>query len=105
LELTPDASANDVAAAASSASRMDISPGLVYAVKASMGGTKKKARRKKKKVAAKRAAPKETSPVQDMGQAAELMLQAVDLVMKAGYKEAKSMIEVAGKMVDRIAEK
>ena len=37
--------------------------------------------------------------------AGELLYQAVDLVMKAGYKEAKSMVEMAGKMVDRIRDK
>ena len=103
LSKTPDASANEIAAAASKASGLDISPGLVYSVKRSQGGKKK--RRKKKKVATKRAAPKQTSPVEDVKHAGELLFEAVELVMKAGYNEAKSLVEMAGKMVDRIREK
>jgi hypothetical protein len=53
----------------------------------------------------RKAAPKDTSPVDDVKHAGELMFQAVDLVLKAGVKEAKSMVEMAGKMVDRIKEK
>ena len=106
LAKTPDAAASDIAAAASKASGLSITPSTVYNVKSSKSGTKKK---RSKKVATKRTSRKQTrkdtSPVEDVMHAGELMFQAVDLVMKAGYKEAKSMVEMAGKMVDRIREK
>jgi hypothetical protein len=45
-----------------------------------------------------------TSATQDMMNAGQMMMSAIDLVMKAGYKEAKSMVEMASKMVDRVRE-
>ena len=107
LKKTPDAPASEVAAAASKASGLSITPSTVYNVKSSQGGTKKKKSRKKpttKRTSGKQTA-KDTSPVEDVMHAGELMFQAVDLVMKAGYKEAKSMVEIANKMVDRIRDK
>ena len=107
LAKTPNAPASDVAAAASKASGLSITPSTVYNVKSSKGGTKKKTSRKKptaKRTSGKQSA-KDTSPVEDVMHAGELMYQAVDLVMKAGYKEAMSMVEIANKMVDRIRDK
>ena len=52
----------------------------------------------------KAGAASDSSPSQDMAQAGSLMLNAIDLVMKAGYKEARSMIDMANKMVDRVRE-
>ncbi len=59
----------------------------------------KRRRRKTKK------SPRESTPVQDVWHAGDLLFQAVDLVMKAGLKEAKTMVEVAGRMVERINQK
>jgi hypothetical protein len=39
----------------------------------------------------------------DMKQAGQLMVQAVELVMKAGYKEAQSLIEMAGEVVNKFS--
>lgn len=106
LAKTPDAPANDIAAAASKASGLDISPGLVYNVKSSNGATKKKRRKKSaSKGTRRKQTSKETTPIEGVKHAGELMFQAVDLVMKAGYKEAQTMVEMAGKMVDRIRDK
>mgnify|MGYP006908341307 CR=1 FL=1 len=107
LAKTPNAAASEIAAAASKASGLSITPSTVYNVKSSKGGTKKRKGRKTsaaKRSGAKQSA-KDTSPVEDFVHAGELMFQAVDLVMKAGYKEAKSMVEIANKMVDRIRDK
>lgn len=69
---------------------------------------KKKRRGKRptrKSASASRSAPPETTPAEDVRQAGELLYQAVDLVMKAGLKESKTLVEFAGKMVERIKEK
>lgn len=82
-----------------------VTPGYVSSIKTA---SKKRRGKGKAKAKAKRAAaaPKSkaagTTAVQDMMSAGELMYQAVDLVMKAGFKEAKSLVEVAGKMVSKI---
>jgi hypothetical protein len=52
----------------------------------------------------KKKATVDSSPSQDMAQAGQLMMSAIDLVVKAGYKEARSMIDMANKMVDRVRE-
>jgi hypothetical protein len=77
------------------------SPAYVSDIKAKMktGAAPGKPGRKKKTGAAS-----DSSPSQDMAQAGSLMLNAIDLVMKAGYKEARSMIDMANKMVDRVRE-
>ena len=41
----------------------------------------------------------------DLKEASELMLHAVELVLRAGAKEAKQLIQVAEGMVDKIADK
>ena len=41
-------------------------------------------------------------PIDDLSQASELMLKAVELVLKAGGSEARQMITMAESMVDRI---
>ena len=107
LKQTPNAPASEVADAASKASGLSITASTVYNVKSSQGGPKKKKSRKKpatNSTSGKQSA-KDTSPVEDVMHAGELLYQAVDLVMKAGYKEAKTMVDLAGKLVDRIGEK
>lgn len=109
LKKTPNAPASEIAAAASKASGLTITTSTVYNVKSAEGGATKKTNKKKaaKKTAKKtgsKAAPKQTSPAEDVKHAGELLFQAVELVMKAGYNEAKSMVEIAGKMVDRITD-
>ena len=44
-------------------------------------------------------------PLDDLKQASDLMLQAVELVLKAGAKEAKQLINMAEGMVEKISEK
>jgi len=102
LKRTPNAPASEIAAAASKASGLSITPSTVYNVKSSKSGTKKNSRKKAatKRTSGKRTA-KDSSPVEDVMHVGELMFQAVDLVVKAVYKEAKSIVEV----VDRIRDK
>jgi len=76
---------------------VSVTPGYVSTIK-----SQQKTKSKTKTGRRRKAASKDTSPVEDVKHAGELMFQAVDLVMKAGFKEAKSMVEMAGKMVDRI---
>jgi hypothetical protein len=77
---------------------IEVNAGYVSSIK-----TADKASRKKSKRKGRRKLPKQnTSPTQDVMHAGELMIQAVDLVMKAGYKEAKSLVDVAGRMVNKI---
>lgn len=45
-----------------------------------------------------------SSPSEDMAQAGNLLMSAIDLVMRAGYKEARTMIDTASKLVDRVRE-
>jgi arginine repressor len=77
---------------------IDVTAAYVSSIKTS---SKKRKKSKAKRRAAAQAS-KDTTPAQDVMSAGELMYQAVDLVMKAGFKEAKSLIEVAGKMVNKI---
>lgn len=79
---------------------VDVSPAYVSTIKSSM-----KSKGKGKKKAGGRKAAKGTSPAQDVKHAGELVFHAIDLVMKAGYKEAAALVEMAGKMVDRVNEK
>lgn len=55
---------------------------------------------RKRKVARDNAAA--TEPLEDVKHAGDLMLQAVELVMKAGAKEAKQLVNIAADMVKRI---
>ena len=66
--------------------------------------TKKKPEKKKasKKKKAPRKKPVETEPLEDMKHAGDLMLQAVELVMNAGAKEAKQLVNMAADMVKKI---
>lgn len=80
---------------------IDVSPAYVSSIKSSQ-----KAKAKAKSTAGRgRKAAKGTSPAQDVKRAGELVYQAIDLVMKAGIKEATALVEMAGKMVDRVNEK
>ena len=70
---------------------------------------KKKTSKKKpekKKVSKKRKSPRkkaaESEPLEDVKQAGDLMLQAVELVMNAGAKEAKQLVNMAADMVKKI---
>ena len=78
--------------------KITASPAYVSDIKAKMktGAAASKPGRKKK--------PVDTSPKEDMANAGQLMMDAIDLVMKAGYKEAKSMIDMASKLVERVRE-
>ncbi len=60
-----------------------------------------KSKTKKKSAAGK---AKKTSPVEDVKEAGSLMFKAIDLVLQAGVKEARAMVEMAGKMVDRVSD-
>jgi hypothetical protein len=44
-----------------------------------------------------------TPPLEDLKEASELMLKAVELVLRAGAKEAKQLVNMAEGMVDRIS--
>lgn len=44
-------------------------------------------------------------PMDDLKQASELMLQAIELVLKAGAKEARQLINMAEGVVDKISDK
>ena len=83
-----------------------VSPAMVATVKST-------AKKKKKKVSG---APKKTSkrkktrrattaPLEDVKHAGDLMLQAVDLVIKAGAKEARQLVNMAEDMVKKISDK
>lgn len=95
----PDAAPSEVAAALKKR-RISVTPAYVSDIKSSMKS--KSAATKRKRRAAGRPS-KDTSPVEDVIHAGQLMYQAVDLVMKAGAKEAKTMVDMASKMVDRIS--
>lgn len=102
----PDAKPSQVVAALKTHG-INVTPAYVSSIKSvdkSDGKTPRKKRAGQKRAGHKRGA-KDTSPVQDVMRAGELLFQAVDLVMKAGYKEAKTLVDVAGRMVNRIAEK
>ena len=45
-----------------------------------------------------------STPVEDLKRASDLMLKAIDLVLKAGAKEARQLIGMAEQMVDRISD-
>lgn len=45
-----------------------------------------------------------TMPMDDLKQASELMLKAVELVLRAGAKEAKQLITMAEGMVEKISD-
>lgn len=76
---------------------IDVSPAFVSNVKSTSGTKSKGKRGRKAKVASA-----ETTAVEDMSKASDLMLKAVDLVMKAGAKEAKALVSMAGEMVKRV---
>ena len=90
---------------------IDVSEGLISNVKYDRAGNQKKTTSKKpalrkKKVAKKRKAVRKratrTKPLEDVKQASELMIHAVELVMKAGAKEAKQLVNMAADMVKKI---
>ena len=93
IKKSPDASANDIAAAASKQIREEVSPALVYNIKSAGGGAKKKGR--KKKVAKRTPAP----AVGDSGGGvnAALIKEAATLLQQAGGdpKAAKAALDLA----------
>ena len=62
---------------------------------------KKKAARKNVKVRGSKKSAKHT-PLQDVRQAGDLLLQAVELVAKAGAKEAQQLVIAASEVVKKI---
>ena len=46
-----------------------------------------------------------STPVEDLKEASELMLKAVDLVLKAGGKEARQLVGMATQLVDRVGDR
>ena len=72
---------------------ISVSSTYVSNVKSTSGlGGKKRKKRRTKKTAVNKPEP---TPVQDMTKAGELMLQAFDLVTKAGYREAQALVKMA----------
>lgn len=65
--------------------------------------TKKKRGSTKKKITTEKAA-EEATPFENVKEAGLLMYQALDLVLKAGVKEARSMVDIADKMINRISD-
>jgi hypothetical protein len=78
---------------------IDVTPAYVSTIKSSLKS------QGKAKPKSGRGAAKGTTASEDMKHAGELVFQALDLVMKAGYKEASALVEMAGKMVERVNEK
>ena len=90
---------------------IDVSEGLISNVKYAVVANQKKTTNKKpalrkKKVAKKRKAVRKratrTKPLEDVKQAGELMFHAVELVMKAGAKEAEQLVNMAADLVKKI---
>ena len=88
---------------------IQVSEALVSNVKSAMAsGNKGPAKKKttKKKVGGKRTTTRKkadtTNPLDDVKHAGDLMFQAVELVMKAGAKEAKQLVTMAADMVKKI---
>jgi len=77
---------------------IEVSANYVSNIKSKSGLSSNGRKRKR----AKKKAAKQTTARQDMGQAGGAMMQAVELVMKAGVKEAKQLVDSAGKVVDRV---
>lgn len=86
---------------------IDVSPNYVSNVKSTKKTTKKKTTKKNRRTTVKqRPAAKsqqEATPLEDVKEAGSLMYQALDLVLKAGVKEARSMVDMADKMINRIS--
>ena len=72
-------------------------------------GQKKKTTVKRAQSTRKKTAPRKkvtgSRTSEDLKQAGDLMRQAVDLVIKAGAKEAKQLVGMAGEMVRSIRER
>ena len=93
---------------------IEVSTALVSKIRAESGSTRprKSAKRSAKKTAkkAKRAGraasangrPAEETPLDDLKHAGNLMMEAVELVMKAGAAEAKQLVNLAADMVKKI---
>jgi arginine repressor len=46
-----------------------------------------------------------STPVEDLKEASELLLKAVDLVLKAGGKEARQLVGMATQLIDRVGDR
>ena len=93
LKKSPNASANDIAAAASKQIKEEVSPALVYNIKSTDGGAKKKGR--KKKVVKKTTAP--AAGDSGGGVNVALIKEAATLLQQAGGdpKAAKAALDLA----------
>jgi hypothetical protein len=102
LQANPEATNPQVVAALAEGG-MDVSESLISHAKQAGGR-----RRKKRKVVRrpKGVEPQQpTPPMDDLREAGELMVQAVDLVVKAGGKEAAQLVKMAVEMVKKISER
>ncbi|MCA9267191.1 MAG: hypothetical protein KDA41_01910 [Planctomycetales bacterium] len=97
MEAHPAEGASAVAAAVTSQG-IKVSAQYVSNVKASL-------KRGKKGAAGGRKAGVGTTPSQDVKQAGQMLVEAIDLVMKAGYKEARALVELAGDVVSRVSDR
>jgi len=89
---------------------IEVSEGLVANVKfraaQSAGATPRQARKKTvKRAKSTRKKVTGSRPSEDLKRAGDLMRQAVDLVIKAGAKEAKQLVGIAEEMVRSIRER
>lgn len=76
---------------------IDVSEALVSNVKYNL--SLKKGRKKKRA----RGRTANSKPMEDIRQAGDLMMQAVDLVVKAGAKEASQLVDMAVSMVKKVS--
>ncbi len=87
-----------------------VTPAYVSTIKASDKRLAKSGKRGRKpgrptgSTSKKKMAATSSTPVEDLKQASELMLKAIDLVMKAGAKEARQLVTMAEQMVERISD-
>jgi len=108
LQENPEAP-NPQVVAALAEKGMEVSESLVSHARHAGGERKKRRRRKKKSVGraqgVKPQASASSPPLEDLREAGELMVQAVDLVVKAGGKEAAQLVKMAVEMVKKISDR
>lgn len=83
-----------------------VAPSLVSRIKSGASPKRKKRVKKKKKARKVGRVRRITEPtvVEDMKQAGDLMLKAVELVVAAGAKEAKHLVSLAEDMVKKVSD-
>ncbi|QDU94120.1 hypothetical protein Pla8534_19060 [Lignipirellula cremea] len=99
LAKTPDASANEIAAAASKQLGEEVKPGLVYSIKSAQGGSKKKAAKKK---TAKPAVGQAPSPSSNGGVDLNLIKEAAALLSHAGGPQAAQAALAAATEISKV---